>query len=233
MKIISRADAVAHGLKRYFTGKACLRGHYAERYVSDSKCSMCVSLYYQKHKAELLIKSKKRYEANKEKYLMRTKKWYDNNRERKATTSKAYKDSHPEKYHKYSKTAIAREKRNEWQRLRTQTDSGFRIKRMLSRRILLVLNGGTKVDSTSHLIGCSMGELTAHLQTTALENGYYDFDISNYSGKDYHIDHIIPCSSFDLSDPKEQRKCFNWQNLQVLSAKENIEKSDTLPPGVS
>jgi hypothetical protein len=55
-----------------------------------------------------------------------------------------------------------------------------------------------------------------------------DFDINNYSGKDYHIDHIIPCASFDLTKPEEQLKCFNWSNLQILTAHENMSKSDNI-----
>lgn len=39
--IISRADARAQGLKRYFTGKLCKRGHIAERHVSNLTCMDC------------------------------------------------------------------------------------------------------------------------------------------------------------------------------------------------
>lgn len=67
-----------------------------------------------------------------------------------------------------------------------------------------------------------------HLQKTAIDNGYTDFDICNYDGNEYHIDHIIPCSSFDLTDPEEQKKCFHWTNLQILSAFDNMSKSDNI-----
>jgi len=40
-EIISRADAKAAGLKRYFTGKPCPRGHIAERYVNSKGCREC------------------------------------------------------------------------------------------------------------------------------------------------------------------------------------------------
>jgi hypothetical protein len=44
----------------------------------------------------------------------------------------------------------------------------------------------------------------------------------------WHIDHIRPCSSFDLSDPQQQRTCFNYSNLQPLWAKDNLNKSNKL-----
>ena len=40
-QIISRAEARARRLKRYFTGKACKRGHVAERRVSSWDCVVC------------------------------------------------------------------------------------------------------------------------------------------------------------------------------------------------
>jgi len=45
----------------------------------------------------------------------------------------------------------------------------------------------------------------------------------NY-GSGWHIDHIRPCSSFDLSDEEQQRACFHHSNLQPLWVKDNLEK---------
>jgi hypothetical protein len=39
--IITRKEAVARGLRRYFTGKRCTRGHIAERYVGNADCVVC------------------------------------------------------------------------------------------------------------------------------------------------------------------------------------------------
>ena len=39
--VISRAEAKAQGLKRYFTGRPCKHGHIAERAVSGKCCIVC------------------------------------------------------------------------------------------------------------------------------------------------------------------------------------------------
>ncbi len=43
---------------------------------------------------------------------------------------------------------------------------------------------------------------------------------------EWHIDHKIPCSSFDLTNEEEQKKCFYYKNLQPLWAKENMTKGN-------
>jgi hypothetical protein len=49
----------------------------------------------------------------------------------------------------------------------------------------------------------------------------------NY-GAVWHIDHIIPCSFFNMSYPEHQIACFNWQNLQPMFGEENLHKSDNM-----
>ena len=41
---------------------------------------------------------------------------------------------------------------------------------------------------------------------------------------EWHVDHIRPCASFDLTDPKQQKICFHYSNLQPLWAADNIKK---------
>jgi hypothetical protein len=38
---VSKSEAKARGLKRYFTGKRCKRDHLSERYVSTGACAAC------------------------------------------------------------------------------------------------------------------------------------------------------------------------------------------------
>ena len=52
----------------------------------------------------------------------------------------------------------------------------------------------------------------------------------NYKHNGWHMDHIRPCASFDLTDKKQQLVCFNWINLTPAWAKDNVRKSDIYEP---
>jgi len=68
------------------------------------------------------------------------------------------------------------------------------------------------------LIGCSAEELVAHLEAQFTEGMTWE----NYG--EWHVDHVRPCASFDLTDPAQQRQCFHHTNLQPLWAEENLTK---------
>jgi len=44
-------------------------------------------------------------------------------------------------------------------------------------------------------------------------------------GKEWHIDHVIPLSKFNLENKSEQLIAFNWRNTMPLSPKENLSKN--------
>jgi hypothetical protein len=50
----------------------------------------------------------------------------------------------------------------------------------------------------------------------------------NHKRFGWHIDHIKPCSSFDLSKEEEQLACFHYTNLQPLWWHENLKKSNKI-----
>jgi hypothetical protein len=50
----------------------------------------------------------------------------------------------------------------------------------------------------------------------------------NWTKDGWHIDHIKPCSSFDLSKEYEQRACFHYTNMQPLWAVDNLRKGNKL-----
>jgi hypothetical protein len=98
-------------------------------------------------------------------------------------------------------------------------DQGQRLKKRLMVRIWIAMkNQSVNATGTFAAVGCSAEHLRAHLESK-FEPGMM---WNNYG--EWHVDHIRPCASFDLSDPKQLAECFNWSNLQPLWAKENISK---------
>lgn len=99
---------------------------------------------------------------------------------------------------------------------------GFRLKENVVSRINLALKNKTKSARTEKLLGCTIEELKIYLESKFKEGMSWD----NRSA--WHIDHIIPCVSFDLSKEEEQKKCFHYTNLQPLWARENILKGSKI-----
>jgi actin-related protein len=185
--------------------------------------------YYSKHKEQMKKYNKKYYkenkekiqdykEKNKEKIAEKAKEYYQKNKERITKLNKKYYKENKEKFLKYSKKYI---------KDRTKTDFKFKIRYNLRNRVYQTLKGKNKSLQTMFLIGCDIDYLMYHIQCQFKDGMTWDNHGTGVNGKEmkeWHIDHIIPCSSFDLSKPEEQQKCFHYTNLQPLWAKENWAK---------
>lgn len=79
-----------------------------------------------------------------------------------------------------------------------------------------------KSYSSWSLMGADIETVKKHLENL-FQNGM-TWDNHGFDG--WHIDHIVPCAAFDLTDPQEQKKCFHYTNLQPLWAKDNLSKGD-------
>jgi len=108
--------------------------------------------------------------------------------------------------------------------LKLKTDYNFKMKHQLGTRIRKALGGYVKKSKkTKDLIGCSVEQLWIHL-----EKSFKPAMTRKNHGKIWHIDHIRPCSSFDLSKSEEQAKCFHYSNLQALFVHENLSKGSKI-----
>lgn len=159
------------------------------------------------------IRNKEKYHNNKEKYSKYNKQYYENNKEKVKQMNKSWAEINKEK---------DLERRKKYIKKKFETHPDWKIKSRLRTRMNLTLfdKGYIKADKTSNLLGCSPQELKSHLESLFQEGMTWD----NYGKDGWHIDHIVPCSSFNLQDPTEQRKCFHYTNLQPLWAKDNLSK---------
>ena len=157
----------------------------------------------------------KKYRLNNlEKVKKMTKIWIENNREK---FNKLVNKS----YHKNKKKII--KKNMEYERKRLQTDMNWVLKKRLRNRLRQALKGISKSKSTMELLGVPhMDFLKTYLECKFKEGMTWE------NRHLWHIDHVIPCSSFDLTKPEEQAKCFHYTNLQPLWASENLSKGNRI-----
>ena len=137
---------------------------------------------------------------------------------------KEYAIKHTNKWRKENRE-IYLEKKRKWNRHLYENNINYKLGTLLRTRIWSSLKnqGLKKKDSTMSLVGCSKEELIKHLESQFKEGMSWE----NWSLNGWHIDHIRPVSSFDLSDPAQVKECFHFSNLQPLWAIENLKKSDS------
>lgn len=171
----------------------------------DGLCGNCKQCAYKKYRS--YIKSDKYKEKNKE--YSRTS--YLKNREENIAYTKEWRKKNPEKV-----------KANE-KKFRSKPIE--RAKKNLRGRLKKLMSGEYKYDVS---VGCSKDELIAYLESKFQKGMTWE----NYgSGLDkWHIDHIKPLASFDLTQREQRYKASHFSNLQPLWGIHNEAKGDNYDP---
>ena len=106
--------------------------------------------------------------------------------------------------------------------IRYKTDVNFKILKILRSRFRIAIKSKNDIKSkqTLEILGCSLEEFKKYLELKFKKGMSWE----NNTLKGWHMDHIKPCSSFDLTDPKQQQECFHYTNIQPLWWYENLEK---------
>jgi len=215
------------------------RKEYNQKYYQEHQeyLKQQYKLYYQKNRKKLLSKAKKNPNIHK-KHRKEYEKIYRLEHKKEARDyQKIYQNLHKEKLLKYRRKnyILHKEYYNQYdknyKKNRKRIDINYRLRYNLRTRIWKVLKGITKSEVTMKLVGCSIKFLRQYLESLFKSGMSWENYGTGRNGKgmqQWHIDHIKPCASFDLSKPSEQRKCFHYTNLQPLWAKENLEKRDKI-----
>lgn len=156
-----------------------------------------------------------RYISRKEYYSSYSKKYYENNKDVIKPRVKANMIKWHSKNPQY---------RNEYHKQRKANDPAYRLLCNLRNRIQDVLKKTAtgKTIRTKETFGCPLEEVVKHIESQFKEGMSWE----NYGLYTWHIDHIKPLTSFDLSNPEEVKKANHYTNLQPLWAKDNISKRD-------
>lgn len=108
---------------------------------------------------------------------------------------------------------------------RKKTDVQFKLVTLLRTRLCNAIRNNQKAGSAISDLGCSIEELKSYLESLFQPGMAW----SNWTKDGWHIDHIIPISSFDLCDREQVKKACHYSNLQPLWARDNMLKSDNHP----
>jgi len=217
-----------------------------DREVSRSR------LWYEENREKQLIKRREEYNKNKDEILLRNKEYYENNKDAVNKKNNEYYIKHKEEIDKYrkqwaednkehlakyrkqwridnkeSKSKFDREWRlNNRERINSQrynkyrTDVQYRLSVILRGRLHDVLAGKIKSGSAVRDLGCGLDGLKKHLESLFAEGMSWN----NHGKYGWHIDHIKPLASFDLTDREQLKEACHYTNLQPLWAKDNLSK---------
>jgi len=193
-------------------------------------------------------RSRARYDAKKEEYAAYHARYRAEHREELLQKNKEWREAHPDyntakarkeraravkpplkkrlPYKPRSCQPIAKLSRESNQR-RYNSDLSFKIATLLRGSLNKALCGESKGSSVLEALGCSLLEFREYLESmfyTHPDTGE-EMTWENHTYYGWHIDHIIPVSSFDLTDKSQLMKAFHYTNMQPLWAEENFRKS--------
>jgi hypothetical protein len=197
-------------------------------------CKYCVKIFnitWRKDNPEKVRAAKARwYKNNSVKVRAVTSEWQKNNPEKVRARNIRWRKDNPNK----RRAAVANWKKNNPEKVRAQgtrrakerrvCDPNFKIKQNIQRAIRMALNGRNRSIHSIELLGCSIEYLRSYLEQQFSPNMTWD----NYGLYGWHIDHIIPLSYFDFTDPEQQRRAWHYTNLRPLWAADNLKKNNKL-----
>lgn len=103
------------------------------------------------------------------------------------------------------------------------SDPQYRWANRIRTTVARGIKGIYSDDFLMEQIGCYRDTLIEHLKSK-LKPGM-DWN----DRKTWHVDHIVPLSAFDLSQPEQRKKAQHYTNLQLLTKSENSIKGTKIP----
>ena len=131
-------------------------------------------------------------------------------------------------WHQLNKEKVRQRKRryNRNRMISPQVRIAMNTRRMLNKRVARQARPNARTEG---ILGCSFADFCIHLERLFHSGMKWD----NYGKDGWHIDHIIPCAHFDLTQPAQVLRCFHFTNLQPLWALDNIRKGSRLPTEIA
>jgi hypothetical protein len=127
---------------------------------------------------------------------------------------------------RYWSNVDSERQRQRQKNIRFKSDTIGLIKLRVAQRINTALKNqkARRANKNLKLLGCGYEEYKNYLQSQFVDGMNWD----NCDKYGWHIDHIKPLSSFDLSKKRQQYKAFHYTNTKPLWSYDNWSKGYTL-----
>ena len=166
--------------------------------------------YREKNIEKFKEKDKKHYEKYRDIKRLQQSEYYSTNKDKIQTQRKSYREANPDAHRAYQRQYYHAN---------------------LNRRLSLVYRNRVRREVKSgknylEYLGCSIEHLKSWFE--------FNFELDGFTWDNYNIlweiDHVIPCSTFDMNNKEEVCKCFNWQNTKPENKSFNKKKNNTIIP---
>ena len=193
--------------------------------------------YYKEHKNnEHYIETRKKYsktyirpQESIEKHKQKTKEWKEKNKQHILEYQREYRKKHrvqilknDREWRQNNPDKVKKNQQNDYKK-RTN-DPILKLKRNIRNRIndSFKKHNYKKNKHSEEILGCKIEEFIIHLLKTFKDNYGYEWD----KKEPVHIDHIIPLSTANTE--ADIIKLCHYTNLQLLKAKDNLSKHNSL-----
>ncbi|MEK6879734.1 MAG: hypothetical protein AABY22_09015 [Nanoarchaeota archaeon] len=190
-------------------------------------------IYNQKNKQKIKQQKAEYYLENREYINKRNKQWAKNNPEKIRLQKKKY-FSNPINYerHKITNRKWRQKNPDNWLKIIRKTRAKnihIKIADNLRKRVKQALKNDKmkRIKGIVNLIGCEPKFLKTYIESKWQPGmSWENYGRAKIGEKRWHMDHIMPCSKFNLTNPEQQKKCFHYTNLQPLWWQDNLKKSN-------
>jgi hypothetical protein len=157
-------------------------------------------------------RDKARYEADRERFVAEEAARREANRDR----------INAKRRERFANDPEYRQALYDARKARMDRDPAFRVAQNLRVRLGMALKNRQKVGSAVDDLGCTIPELMTDLEKQFKPGMSWE----NWNRHGWHIDHIRPLASFDLTDREQFLQACHYTNLQPLWAEENLTKGN-------
>lgn len=186
--------------------------------------------WYDKNKVRVKALQINHYYSNKDKISAKKKEYYNSNKHKVEVKVKVYRDKNILKERERAKKYYYNNKNKKllynkiYCKNRYKKDVAFKLRKNLRSRLRTMIDKNQKTGNAVRDLGCSIPEFKIYLESKFQQGMSWD----NHGVYGWHIDHIKPLASFDLTDRNQLLQACHYTNLQPLWAKDNIVKSDKI-----